>query len=65
MSNQNVASDLVVDLSVEEQQLLSGGHRHHGYHRGHRYHRGHGYHGGHGYHRGYGGHRDYGDSYWW
>lgn len=50
MSNQNVPSDLVVDLSVEEQQLLSGGHGYHGYHRGHRHHRDYG---------------DYGDRYWW
>jgi hypothetical protein len=26
MSNQNVPSNLVVELSIEEQQLLSGGH---------------------------------------
>jgi len=60
MSNQNIPSDLVVDLSVEEQQLLSGGHR--GYHG---YHRGYGYHGGHGYHRGDGYHRGHRDRYWW
>ncbi|MDB9474855.1 hypothetical protein [Dolichospermum circinale] len=50
MLNQSVASDLVVDLSVEEQQLLSGGHGYHGYHGGH---------------RDYGCHRSHGDRYWW
>jgi hypothetical protein len=62
MSNQNIASDLVVDLSVEEQQLLSGGYRHHGYHGGHG---GHGDYEGHGYHRCHGDYGDYGDRYWW
>ena len=59
MSNQNVASDLVVDLSVEEQQLLSGGH---GYYGGHRGYGGHGYYGHYRHHGDYG---DYGDRYWW
>ena len=60
MSNQNIPSDLVVDLSIEEQQLLSGGYYRGGYH---------GYHGHHGYHRGgyyrvgYDGDRYDGDGY--
>lgn len=62
MSNQNVASDLVVDLSVEEQQLLSGGH---GYYGGHRGYGGHGYYGSHGCDRGYGYYGGHGDRYWW
>jgi len=59
MSNQNIPSDLVVDLSVEEQQLLSGGYYRGGHHRGGYYrgghHRGGYYRGGHhrgGHHRG-------------
>ncbi|MFM5891675.1 MAG: hypothetical protein ACKPFD_14370 [Dolichospermum sp.] len=62
MSNQNVPSDLVVDLSVEEQQLLSGGHGYHGHHGHHGYH---GHHGGHRYHGHHGDYRGYRDRYWW
>lgn len=72
MSNQNIPSDLVVDLSIEEQQLISGGHYrggHHGHHGHYGHHGHHGHHGG-GYYRvGYDGDRydrdGYdGDGYW-
>jgi hypothetical protein len=33
MSNQNAVSDVLVELSAEEQELLSGGHYHWAYHR--------------------------------
>jgi hypothetical protein len=39
MSDQIIKSDLFVELSTEEQQLLAGGYPGYGYHHHHHYHR--------------------------
>ena len=53
MSDQNIKSDLLEDLSTEEQEVLTGGHRWHG---GGPWHGGGGHHGG-GWHGGWRPHR--------